>query len=119
MNINFPVIELIDRLAIAEIKFEKTQANQDEVDFYRAQFAKYNFSSIDQEFQELKTIHSTIWGLEADLKAGKEDLHSLEEIGRRAIAIRDWNNKRVRLKNSIAEKFNCDVREIKVDHLSQ
>jgi len=42
----------------------------------------------------------------------------LEEIGRRAIAIRDWNNKRLVLKNSAAELLKCDVREIKKDHLS-
>ena len=42
----------------------------------------------------------------------------MDEIGRRAIAIRDWNNKRITYKNSIAALFDLDLREIKTDHLS-
>jgi len=30
----FPILELADRLAIAEIKFERTGANQAELDWY-------------------------------------------------------------------------------------
>jgi hypothetical protein len=47
-----------------------------------------------------------------------EHLLDLAEIGRRAIAIRDWNNKRITYKNSIAELFGLELREIKTDHLS-
>lgn len=50
---------------------------------------------------------------------GTEANLPLEEIGRRAIKIRDWNNRRIALKNSMAEKLDCTVREIKKDHLSQ
>jgi hypothetical protein len=35
------------------------------------------------------------------------------EIGRRALEIRDYNNKRVMFKNLIAEKLNDPIREIK------
>jgi hypothetical protein len=42
----------------------------------------------------------------------------MDEIGRRAIAIRDWNNRRITYKNSIAELFELKMREIKTDHLS-
>jgi hypothetical protein len=42
----------------------------------------------------------------------------MDEIGRRAIAIRDWNNRRITYKNSIAELFALKMREIKTDHLS-
>jgi hypothetical protein len=43
---------------------------------------------------------------------------SLQEIGRRAIAIRDFNNKRIVYKNSIATILGHPVREIKQDHLA-
>ena len=119
MNNIFPVIELIDRLAIAEIKQEKTQQNQSEVDWYRNSFSKYNLISVDVEFKELNEIHRTIWELEAELKGFKEHLLSLEEIGRRAILIRNHNHKRIELKNTIARKLNCSVLEIKRDHLSE
>jgi len=119
MNIVFPIIELIDRLAIAEIKFEKTQLNSEEYQWYQAQFNKLQMQDIQVEYQNLKNIHLQIWNLESDLKSGLEHKHSLAEIGRRAIEIRNWNNQRIKLKNSIAEKLNCNVREIKSDHLSE
>jgi hypothetical protein len=118
MNIIFPIIELIDRLAIAEVKWEKTQSNAEELSWYQTQVEKYNQSIFLKEYTELKDIHRTIWALESDLKSGFEDRLSLEEIGRRAILIRDHNKKRIELKNIVAEKVKCHVREIKKDHLS-
>ena len=115
----FPVIELVDRYSIACLKYDKTQANKDELDFYKNQLKSYDMSHIDLELAELYNIHSQIWTLESLLKSGKEDQLGLEEIGRRAIAIRDLNNKRIKLKNKIAKKLGCAVREIKQDHLSE
>jgi DNA polymerase III delta prime subunit len=119
MNITFPIIELIDRLAIAEIKFQRTRANKEELMWYKDQALHLDFSKIVAEYEDLKRIHNEIWNLEAELKTGREAELALEEIGRRAIAIRDHNNKRVALKNLIAKKLDCPVREIKKDHLSQ
>ena len=115
----FPIIELVDRLAIAEVKFKRTKANEEELLWYMNQALRIDLTLIVDEYENLKTIHNDIWELEAELKTGREAELSLEEIGRRAIAIRDHNNKRVALKNSIAEKLNCSVREIKRDHLSE
>lgn len=119
INIVFPVIELIDRLAIAEIKFERIGSNHDELTWYQDQVKQFDLSSIKDEFAELKLIHNTIWNLESLLKSNQEDKLSLEEIGRRAIEIRNWNNKRVALKNIIAEKLGCIIRETKHNHLSE
>jgi len=115
----FPIIELVDRWVIAQIKFEKTGANQQELDFYNQQITAYNIDYTDTIIQELYTIHCKIWSLESELKSGQENCLSLEEIGRRAIEIRNWNNRRVSIKNQIAERLNCPVREIKHDHLSE
>ena len=119
MNPIFPIIELVDRLAIAEVKFKRTKANEEELIWYMNQALRINISEIVNEYEDLKRIHDEIWELEAELKTGREAELALEEIGRRAIAIRDHNNKRVILKNAIAEKLNCAVREIKKDHLSE
>jgi hypothetical protein len=119
MNPIFPIIELIDRLAIAEVKFKRTNANEQELLWYTEQALRINVSYIANEYEDLKRIHDKIWELEALLKTGREAELNLEEIGRRAIAIRDHNNKRIALKNTIAEKLNCPVREIKKDHLSE
>ena len=119
MNPIFPVIELIDRLAIAEVKFQRTSANELELTWYKNQALHLDLTSIVNEYENLKRIHNEIWELESELKSGKEHQLELAEIGRRAIAIRDHNNKRIALKNAIAEKLECPVREIKKDHLSQ
>ena len=115
----FPIIELIDRLAIAEIKRDRGVENSLELGWYTDQMKSYDIKSIQEDFIELKNIHNSIWDLESDLKSGFENRHSLEELGLRAIEIRNLNNKRIKLKNNIAEKLNCKVREIKKEHLSQ
>jgi hypothetical protein len=119
MTPKFPIIELVDRLAIAEVKFQRTGANKEELLWYKDQALHIDIDKIVNEYQDLKRIHNEIWNLEAELKSGREAELALEEIGRRAIAIRNHNNKRVALKNAIAEKLNCPVREIKKEHLSE
>jgi hypothetical protein len=115
----FPVIELFDRLSIAEIKFEKTQANANELKWYQLQAKNYNLEIVQAELAELKQIHLRIWELEKELKSGTEQNIPLEEIGRRAIAIRNHNHERIKLKNRLAELLKCSVREIKRDHVSE
>ena len=119
MTPKFPIIELVDRLAIAEVKFQRTSANKEELLWYKEQALHIDLSKIINEYEDLKRIHNEIWDLEAELKTGREKELALEEIGRRAIAIRNHNNKRVALKNSMAEKLSCPVREIKKEHLSE
>jgi hypothetical protein len=113
------VIELIDRYTIAKLKFSKTQANLDEIEFYNEQLKYYNLNLVSQELDELYQTHSTIWSLEAELKSGQESKLSLEELGKRAVSIRNYNHRRIELKNKIAEVFGDVIKEIKKDHLSQ
>lgn len=115
----FPVIELVDRLAIAQVKHEITGANDAELNWYLDQFNQLDFAHIQTELAQLKAVHQQIWALESDIRQGKEHNLGLEEIGRRALEIRDWNNQRVKLKNLMAAKLHCTVREIKKDHASE
>ena len=115
----FPVIELVDRLAIAEVKWQRTQANSEELEWYRQQVAEFDQSVISQDMHTLQRIHNAIWELEKELKSGQEQSLSLEEIGRRAIEIRNLNNQRIQLKNHMAEILQCPVREIKKEHASE
>lgn len=120
MNPIFPVIELVDRYAIAMLKFNKTRANEPELRFYEEQLGNYDLTKIKVELDNLYEIHNDIWSLEAELKSGKEHELELDEIGRRAIAIRDKNNQRITLKNLMADKLGQgNIHEIKKDHLSQ
>jgi hypothetical protein len=120
MTVIFPVVELIDRLAIADVKFTRTNgANKEEFAWYVTQAESHDLELVNDLYIELVAIHNEIWELESLLKTGRETELPLEEIGRRAITIRDRNNKRIAIKNSIAERLGCPVREIKQDHLSE
>ena len=115
-----PVLELIDRLCIARVKYARTKgANQIELDWYEDKFSQLPQSAeLDADIQAMTDIHHAIWDLEWQLKSGVEQMLSLQEIGRRAIAIRDFNNKRIAYKNSIATILGHPVKEIKQDHLA-
>jgi len=115
-----PVLELIDRLCIARVKHARTQgANQVELDWYEQRFRELPQSvELDADIQAMTDIHHAIWDLEWQLKSGVEQMLSLQEIGRRAISIRDFNNRRITYKNSIATILGHPVKEIKQDHLA-
>jgi len=115
-----PVLELIDRLCIARVKHARTQgANQVELDWYEDRFRQLPQSAeLDEAIRAMTDIHHAIWDLEWQLKSGVEQMLSLQEIGRRAIAIRDFNNKRIAYKNTVAKVLNHPVLEIKQDHLA-
>lgn len=115
----FPIVELIDRYAISIVKMKRTNANSDEYMFYNEQIAQINLNIVQEKIDQLIAIHDEIWDLEKELKAGKEDSLDLAEIGRRAIMIRNKNNKRISLKNQIATDLGCTVREIKREHISE
>ena len=115
----FPVIEIVDRYTIAVVKHEKTNgANQEELDFYLEQMKEANINPSDVKIIELIEHHSYVWSLEDDFKKAKIDALPLEEIGRRALYIRDIGYRRVDLKNALAEMVNDPVREIKKDHVT-
>lgn len=115
----FPIGELVDRYCIAKLKFERTGKNQIELDFYQSRMQMLDAVKIKKQIDDLYDIHKEIWNLESLLKSGLEDQVPLEEIGRRSIKIRDWNSKRIKVKNEIAELLSDPIREIKQDHLSE
>jgi len=116
----FPVIEIVDRYAIAVVKHDKTKgANQEELDFYLDQMKATNINPQHHFVKELIDHHAYVWSLEDDFKKCRIDSLPLEEIGRRALHIRDVGFKRVELKNALAELANDPVREVKQDHISE
>jgi hypothetical protein len=115
----FPVIEIVDRYTIAVVKHEKTNgANQEELYFYLEQMKEANINPSDVKVIELIEHHRYVWSLEDDFKKAKIDALPLEEIGRRALYIRDIGYRRVDLKNALAEMVDDPVREIKQDHIT-
>lgn len=111
----FPVIEIVDRYTISVVKYEKTQkANLEELEFYTAQMQEAGISLDHPLIKQLIEHHKYVWSLEDDFKKAKIDSLPLDEIGRRALHIRDIGYIRLELKNKLAELFNDPVREIKL-----
>ena len=76
-----------------------------------------NLTDTTGKRKPLYDINGQIWDLEADIRNGKEGLLGLEEVGRRALKIRDLNAERIRLKNEIAKEHGGFV-EYKHNHAS-
>jgi hypothetical protein len=108
------LIELVDRYCIAKVKFSKLGNNSEEVEFYTEQMQKFGMAKIEHDLEELIQIHTQIWDMEDDFKKCVVELkYPMDEIGRRAIKIRDINIDRYAIKNKIAEKLNDPIRERK------
>ena len=74
-----------------------------------------NFEEVIKGIRELYRINGEIWKLESDLRKGKEKKLGLRECGKRAIKIRNWNNKRVAEQNRLVDIFG-GFKNIKKDH---
>lgn len=117
MSCHFPVIKPFDRLAIAEVKWARTQSNQEELKWYQKQTAQFDLDNIKIYYEEFKNMQVTKWALATELKSGREAQLNIE-ISRRVILLINYNNKINFIKNTLVEVLNCFVREIKQDHLS-
>ena len=115
----FPVGELIDKLVIARIKSKKLGLVTNESEWYERAAEQLDLSSVQSKIAELEQAHLSIWEMESLLKSGLEEKLPLEEIGRRAIKIRNLNKERIVIKNQLSEKMGCPVVEYKKDHLSE
>ena len=110
----FPIIELVDRYCIARVKYAKLGTNAAELEFYQEQINLLDTTAIAQELELLTAFHSDIWDIENEFKNMTVDgKYTLEEIGRRAIYVRDRGVERARLKNLMAELLEDPVREHK------
>ena len=115
----FPIGEFVDRLIISQIKAEKLGLVTNESQWYESKAKELDLTSVQEEILQLEQAHLRIWEMEKLLKSGLEDQLPLDEIGRRAIKIRNLNGERIVIKNALSKKLGCEVVEIKKDHLSE
>jgi len=116
-----PASELADRLTIVLLKVGHGMPMADELDAYaRAcdEEGLIGFPGFMALFAELFMYNAGIWQLEWQVRQGKEGELSMEEVGRRALEIRNWNAKRIDAKNRIAA-LTGGFREMKIDHVSE
>lgn len=117
-----PISEILDRYSIAILKKERANADNDieisdllvEIEDYREKDSEF----INHKINQLIDINGMIWDLESDIRKGKEGELGLEEVGRRAIKIREFNKIRVGYKNDVVEVFGEGYKDIKMNHAS-
>jgi hypothetical protein len=114
-----PPGEAVDRLSILVLKLAHGLAVSDELAAYRADFMESHSPDVLAAFFDLLDVNAAIWQLEWQLRQGRDAEVGLEELGRRALAIRDLNATRVAAKNRINEIVGRGWREQKTDHVSE
>ena len=117
-----PIGEILDRYSIAILKKERANAeNQQEIEDLTKEIESYKFTHnefVEELIGKLIEINGKIWDLESDIRKGKEGELGLEEVGRRAIKIREFNKIRVGYKNDTVEVFGEGYKDIKMNHAS-
>jgi hypothetical protein len=117
----YPLSELIDRYSILLLKQARLPggiSTYESSQFQEAiQQSGIKYQKLVDWIDDFKEINGRIWDLESDIRRGKENILGLEEVGRRALAIRDINKERIALKNKIAAQLG-EFEDIKVDHRS-
>lgn len=113
-----PIGDIIDRYSICKLKAERLLIdNKTEMNCLWKEIELH--PEIYDYVEKLYDINGKIWDLEADIRQGNEEILGLEEVGRRAIKIRNLNGIRVQYKNEINSKLNQGFIEIKMNHGSQ
>lgn len=116
-----PISEILDRYSIAILKKQRANAeNEQEIIDLSHEIFKNNSHRefIQDKIEKLTEINGKIWDLESDIRKGKEGELGLEEVGRRAIQIREFNKIRVGYKNEVVELFGEGYKDIKMNHAS-
>lgn len=97
--------DVVDRYTICRLKSERGGIDSF-AEIKELSDAMLKYQNILPYIDELYKINGEIWDLESDIKVENEKILGLEEIGRRALKIRDLNILRVNLKNEINLKYN-------------
>lgn len=116
----YPIADLIDRYTIELLKNQRANAeNQLQLKILKIEIDSLpNQEEIQLYLSALYTFNGSIWDLESDIRKGKEGILGLEEVGRRALAIRDLNGHRILAKNKIAQLVG-EYGEKKYNHASE
>lgn len=112
-----PISEIADRYSIAMLKKARAGADNDiELKTLKEEVNQYQGAL--EYVEKLLDVNAKIWDLESDIRKGKEGELGLEEVGRRAIAIRELNKIRVSYKNEMVKKYEEGFEDIKMNHAS-
>jgi hypothetical protein len=118
---NISVSDLADRFSICKLKSERLDEETrkqliPEITALTRELSPYY--GVQEFVDKLYDVNGKIWDLEADIRAGKEGILGLEEVGRRAIMIRNLNKVRVGIKNDLVDRYKEGFKEIKINSAS-
>lgn len=118
MNLKVSIGDIVDRYTICKLKSERGHIdNTKELCDLSAELKYYD--GIEPYVEQLYKLHGEIWDLEGDIRRGNEEILGLEEVGRRALQLRDMNKIRISIKNEINSKYHEGYMEVKVEHGSE
>lgn len=110
--------DIADRYAICKLKSERLNLDNSQ-ELLELDNEIKMYEGITSYVDSLYAINGMIWDLESDIRKGNESILGLEEVGRRAIQIREYNGVRVGIKNDINSKYNEGFVEVKMNHGSE
>jgi len=119
--IKMTIVDVIDRYCITFLKYSRVSSVEfeKELSTLRQEFSNYfgrKRAKIWEFVNKLYDIHSELWDTEASIRAAKEEDLGLEEVGRRALKVRDLNRERQRVKNEVIDYFNEGYKDCKVNY---
>lgn len=116
----YPLTDLIDRFSILRLKLQRLPVDEEikaEYEIFLNAINDFGNDKSSEWIEKMTEINGRIWDLESDIRKGKEKELGLQEVGRRALAIRDINAERIAYKNEIAKEIGW-FKEKKIDHAS-
>lgn len=126
----YPLDEILDKKSIIQLKIERIDDSETrerllrEIKDYEQAIKEYieeNICTVEEVLEwtkKLYEINGKIWDLEAAIRQGREGELGLEEVGRRAIKIRENNGVRIRIKSQIVDQIGRGYKDIKINHAS-
>jgi len=112
--------DVIDRWTIAYLKMYRGKVDTSSEQYAYLEYCQsYDQKVLKDAWDKMLEANGNIWTLESDIRQGKEGELGLEEVGRRALAIRDLNAGRIKVKNELNEHFKEGFIELKVNHASE
>lgn len=115
-----PLAEVADRYTIAKLKYERLSGENldvllDQVKYYEKGL-NFTADGMAELIQQLYLINARMWDAEYAIRLGQDQQLGLEEIGRRALHIRDLNRERMKLKNQICQLTGTGFTEVKMNY---
>ena len=117
-----PLPEVVDRYTIARLKLERLDETQIDVESMKEEIEYYK-SGIDFENEklseltnELYVVNGRIWDTESSIRMGLDKQMTLDEVGNRALRVRDLNRIRMKVKNDIIDLTGDGFKDCKMNY---